>query len=106
MAMDRYLFVMTRDIIRHPSAVHILRIALGLQRRRERVTVFLTDDAARVLRRSESGPALRPLLAAGATILADGAVPPHLSDAAGVEQVDSDALGALLTSPGVQAHWC
>ena len=104
--MDRYLFVMTRDIVSHPSAIHILRIALGLQRRSENVTVFLTDDAARVLPRSESARALRPLLAAGATILADGEVPEHLSDAAGFTQAPPDALGALLTSPGVQAHWC
>lgn len=104
--MDRYLFVMTRDIISHPSAVHILRIALGLQRRSERVIVFLTDDAVRVLPQSESGRALRPLLAAGARVLADGEVPEHLSDAAGLERAEPDALGALLTSPGVQAHWC
>jgi hypothetical protein len=104
--MDRYLFVMTRDIISHPSAVHILRIALGLQRRSERVTIFLTDDAARVLPRAESGPALRPLLAAGATVLAEGDVPDHLSDAVGFERAEPDALAALLTSPGVQAHWC
>ncbi len=29
--MQRYLFVMTRDIISHPSAIYILRIALGLK---------------------------------------------------------------------------
>ena len=45
--MQRYLFVMTRDIISHPSAIYILRIALGLKRRQEHVTVYLTDDAAR-----------------------------------------------------------
>ena len=104
--MESYLFVMTRDIISHPSAVHILRIALGMQRRSQRVTVFLTDDAVRVLPRSESARALRPLLTAGATVLADGDVPDHLSDAVGVERVESDALAVLLTSPGVQACWC
>ena len=101
-----YLFVMTRDIVSHPSAVHILRIALGLRRRQEQVTVFLTDDAARVLPDENSGRALRPLLAAGATVLADGDVPEHLSDVTGVERVEPDVLALLLTSPGVQAHWC
>jgi len=104
--MERYLFVMTRDIISHPSAVHMLRIALGLQRRTEQVTVFLTDDAVRALPQSESGRALRPLLAAGATVLADGEVPDHLCSSAGVQPASNDTLAALLTAPGVQAHWC
>lgn len=104
--MARYLFVLTRDIVSHPSAVHILRIALGLRRRSEQVTVFLTDDAMRVLPDAASGTSLRPLLAAGATVLADGEVPEHLSEAAGVERAPPDTLGALLTAPGVQAHWC
>lgn len=104
--MERYLFVMTRDITRHPSAVHTLRIALGMQRRSEQVTVFLTDDAMRVLPDSESGRALRPLLAAGATVLADGEVPAHLCDTMGIEPASTDELAALLTAPGVQAHWC
>jgi len=104
--IERYLFVMTRDIISHPSAIHVLRIALGLRRRSQQVTVFLTDDAARVLRKSRSAQALRPLLAAGATVLADVTVPAHLGGGAGVERAAPDALAALLTSPGVQAHWC
>jgi predicted peroxiredoxin len=103
---ERYLFVMTRDLTRNPSAIHMLRIALGLQRRTEQVTVFLTDDAARVLRRSDSGRALRPLLAAGATVLAEGKVPEHICDSAGVQLASNETLAALLTSPGVQAHWC
>ena len=104
--MQRYLFVMTRDIISHPSAVHVLRIALGLQRRREQVTVFLTDDAARALAEADSGRALLPLLSAGAVVLADAEVPEDRNDVVGVERADTDALAALLTSPGVQAHWC
>ena len=104
--MQRYLFVMTRDIISHPSAIHILRIALGLKRRQEHVTVYLTDDAARVLPEPDSGRALRPLLSAGALVLADAEVPEHLTDAAGLERAQPDALAALLISPGVQAHWC
>ncbi len=104
--MVRYLFVMTRDIVSHPSAIHILRIALGLRRRSEHVTVFLMDDALRILPDEASGPALRPLLAAGATVLADGDVPEHLSNTVGLERAEPDALGALLTAPGVQAHWC
>jgi sulfur relay (sulfurtransferase) complex TusBCD TusD component (DsrE family) len=103
--IERYLFVMTRDIIRNPSAVYMLRIALGLQRRAEQVTVFLTDDAARVLRRKDSGRAVRPLLAAGATVLAKGEVPEHLCDCA-VQPSSDETLAALLTTPGVQAHWC
>jgi len=84
----------------------MLRIALGLQRRTEQVTVFLTDDAARVLRRTESERALRPLLAAGATVLAEGQVPAHLCECGGVQPASNETLAALLTAPGVQAHWC
>jgi hypothetical protein len=103
---ERYLFVMTRDLTRNPSAIHMMRIALGLQRRTDQVTVFLTDAAARMLRRRDSERALRPLLAAGATVLADGKVPEHFCDGAGVQLASNETLATLLTTPGVQAHWC
>ena len=103
---QRYLFVMTRDIVNHPSAIHILRIALGLQRRREQVTVFLTDDAARVLPHESSAPPLLRLVSAGAVVLTDADVPAHLRGEIGVERAQPEMLAELLTSPGVQAHWC
>jgi len=104
--VQRYLFVMTRDIISHPSAIHILRIALGMKRRAEDVTLFLTDDAARVLPEPDSRRALQPFFSAGATVWADADLPPHLCDCRGLIRAQPETLAQLLTSPGVQAHWC
>jgi hypothetical protein len=96
---------MTRDITCHPSAVHTLRIALGLTRRCEQVTIFLLDDAARSLPQAESRRALDRLVTAGATVLAEGDVC-RPGEPNGVQPSSTEQLAALMTTPGVQAHWC
>lgn len=104
-----HLFVLTRDISNDPSAAHVLRIALGLQRRQGNVMVFLTDNATGGHMAPGGVGALRDLVSAGGQVVADDRLlerAPPFAYGLGIEKGTEEDLAALLLRPGIHAHWC
>lgn len=103
------LFVVTRDISADRSAAHALRLALGFQRRRQRVVVFLTDGAIGSVIASAGIDAIEKLLSAGARVLVDeslfGRIPP-VAGGRPIEKANDDDLATLLLGSEIHAQWC
>lgn len=103
------LFVVTRDISADRSAAHALRLALGFQRRRQRVVVFLTDGAIGSVIASAGIDAIEKLLSAGARVLVDESLFGRMPPVAGgrpIEKANDDDLATLLLDAEIHAQWC
>lgn len=100
-----YLFVLARDAVTSVSADYVLRTAVALQRRRQRVIVVLADDAASKARNGQLHPAVRALLEAGGRVLLLAGLGDEITPI-GVEAASEDYLASLVLMPGIQAQWC
>jgi hypothetical protein len=104
-----YVFIVGRPVPSDPSAGHLLRLALGQQRRTGDVTVFLLEEAFAGQSSPRLPPVLADLLRADAQVLVhDGA---HLGlretlNGQGMQPGTDDDLARLLLKPGISATWC
>lgn len=69
--MNEYLMIESRDPFESKSALHGAALALGLQGRGHRVTIYLVQNAVLAARAGASAENLRALLREGVTVLAD-----------------------------------
>jgi hypothetical protein len=107
--VDRFLFVLTRDLSADPSAAHVVRIAVATGRRQHPVTVFLAESAVCHDSLDDCRAVLERLRAAGAQLLAHRELLFEVGVTAEdllLQEGDDVSLGDLLLIPGVRAHWC